>query len=269
VSGRGGSYHQTGAEAEDEAARLRRQAAAIWGRERDALLAAGLAAGQRLLEVGCGPGGVLERVARDLGRAPVGVDLDPQLLVRARAAGPVARADGAALPFADGAFDFVLFRLVLRHAPRRAELLREAARVVRPGGVVCAVDVDESATAFDPEPPAWPALKGALAQSAVRRGGDPFVGRRLRRLLVEAGLVPTQTVALPVTTEDVPPAAFVETMLAPAARTVDPDLLDPAAVRGAWDALREWCTGTAGFGYALGWMAGARKPDDWATRART
>ena len=262
-----GSYRAQGPAAVDETERLRRQAAAVWTRERAALLAAGLERGQRLLDLGCGPGGLCDRLGADLGRTPFGVDLNQDLLRQARSAA-VARADGARLPFRDGVFDFVLLRLVLRHAPARERLLAEGARVLRTGGILCAVDVDEAATAFDPEPASWPALKRALAESAVRRGGDPFVGRRLRRLLAEAGLAEIGTSALPVSTDDLPPGAFVETMLAPAARTVDPDLLDGAAVQRGWDELREWASRPDGFGYALGWMARARKPDGWRTRAR-
>jgi SAM-dependent methyltransferase len=269
VSSGPGSYEADGARAvESETDRLRRQAAAIWGREREALLRLGLARGQRVLDVGCGPGGILALLARDLDRAPFGVDLNQDLLRNATPAGNVARADGAVLPFRDETFDLVLFRLVLRHTSARAKLLAEAARVVRLGGIVCAVDVDEATIAFDPEPPSWPALKAALGASATRRGGDPFVGRRLRRLLLEAGLVDPATVALPVTTDDVAPRAFIETFLAPKARVVDPDLLDGASVQRAWAELSEWASRQNGFGYAVGLMAAARKPDDWASRAR-
>jgi ubiquinone/menaquinone biosynthesis C-methylase UbiE len=270
VSSGPGSYAADGAGAVgSETDRLRRQAAAIWGREREALLRLGLAPGQRVLDVGCGPGGILALLRRELGRAPFGIDLNQDLLRNATPAGHVARADGAMLPFADGTFDFVLFRLVLRHAPAREQLLAEATRVVRAGGIVCAVDVDEAALAFDPEPPSWPALKAALEASASRRGGDPFVGRRLGRLMMAAGLVDPATLALPVTTDDVAPAAFIETFLAPKARVIDPDLLDGASVQSAWAELSEWASRGSGFGYALGFMAGARKPDDWASRPRT
>ncbi len=266
----GGSYRlEDPADPRREGERLRRQAAAVWERERAALRSAGLGPGQRLLDLGCGAGGVLERLGPELGRQPVGVDLNQQLLRQARAgAGHLVRADGARLPFADGVFDFVLLRLVLRHAPARVQLVDEAARVLAAGGVLCAVDVDEAATVFEPEPAGWPALKAALAAAAIRRGGDPFVGRRLRRLLEGAGLRGATTVGLPVSTDDLPPRAFVDTMLAPAARTIDPELLDPAAVRRGWDALGEWASEPGGFGYALGWMAAARKPDDWTARPR-
>ena len=258
-----GGHHDDDAEAE----RLRAQAVVIWNRERDALARAGLMSGMRLLDVGCGPGGALERLAGELGRVPFGIDVSHDFLQRARAVAHSVRADGAALPFADGTFDFVLLRLVLRHAPQRDRMLEEAVRVVRTGGTVAAVDVDEDATVFEPEPRSWPALKRALAGSAIRRGGDPLIGRRLRRLLWDRGLSDPLTIPLPVTTDDLSPAAFVSTMLAPAARVVDPDLLAPAAVEAAWQELSEWASAKSGFGYALGIMAAARKPHGQITRS--
>ena len=266
MTARAGSY-DAGAAPGTEAERLRAQASVVWTREREALARAGLVSGALLLDIGCGPGGVLERLAGDLDRVPFGIDVAPDFLRRARAVAHVARADGGALPFGDGSFDFVLLRLVLRHAPARERLLAEAARVVREGGTVAAIDVDEGATAFDPEPPSWPTLKAALAASAVRRGGDPGVGRRLRRLLLESGLSDPLTILLPVTTDDLPPGAFVPTMLAPAARVVDPDLLPAPQVARAWQDLSEWATTGAGFGYALGILSAARKSHGWRARA--
>jgi len=264
---RSGSYEAGTAGVGDEVERLRAQAAVIWMREREALKRAGLATGMRLLDVGCGPGGVVERLAGDLGRTPFGIDVNQEFLRHARAVAHATRADGAALPFASDSFDFVLLRLVLRHAPERERILAEAARVVREGGIVAAIDVDEGTTVFDPEPPSWPALKKALAASAIRRGGDPFVGGRLRRLLLERGLSDSIDVALPVTTDDLAAGAFVQTLLAPAARVVDPDLMPASAVAAAWSELSEWASVGTGFGYALGFMAAARKPNGWRARA--
>jgi len=244
-----------------EAQRLQQQAASIWAKERAALVSLGLAAGQRVLDLGCGPGGTLQRLQADLPPSlAVGVDLQQGYLARARGSARVVRADATEIPLADQSFDFVFMRLVLRHTPARQRILEEAKRVVRRGGIVCAVDVDEEATAFDPEPPRWAKLKAALAASARRAGGDPIVGRRLPRLMREAGLLDPRVVVLPVTTFDLAAPAFVEVMLAPAARVVDPEFMPAAEVAPAWAELRAWAARGEGLGFALGIMVAGRRP---------
>jgi SAM-dependent methyltransferase len=92
----------------------------------------------RILDAGCGTGGLTRRLATS-GRV-VGVDLSPVAL-RLAATRPglaLARADVATLPFDDCAFDAVVAADVLYHravADDRAALA-ELARVCRPGGVV-------------------------------------------------------------------------------------------------------------------------------------
>lgn len=95
-----------------------------------------LARGRDVLEVGCGTGLVLERVARLSGRA-VGVDLSPGMLAHARARGlEVVEGSATALPFPDASFDVVYAFKVLAHVPDIEVALREMARVTRPGGHV-------------------------------------------------------------------------------------------------------------------------------------
>jgi SAM-dependent methyltransferase len=88
----------------------------------------------RVLEVGCGGGNVLERVA---GRR-VGIDLSPFILGKARRRlGPsalLARGDAMALPFADGVFDRVFCSEVLEHVLEPEAVVREMRRVLAPGG---------------------------------------------------------------------------------------------------------------------------------------
>ena len=103
------------------------QAAAIVGR---------YSAGRETLEVGCGTGLVLERVAASASRAR-GVDLSPGMLARARARGlEVEEAGAHALPFPDASFDVTYSFKVLAHVPGWEACLAEMARVTRPGGHV-------------------------------------------------------------------------------------------------------------------------------------
>jgi SAM-dependent methyltransferase len=96
--------------------------------------------GRATLEIGCGEG----RVARDLGRRGhrvVAVDAAPTLLAAASEADSSAKylvADAAALPFADGAFHLVVAYNALMDIADMPGAVREAARVLEPGGRLCA-----------------------------------------------------------------------------------------------------------------------------------
>ena len=93
-------------------------------------------AGRDVLEVGCGTGLVLARLAPHA-RTATGVDLSPRMLDRARRRGlDVVEADATALPLPDEAFDVVCCFKVLAHVAEIEAALAEMARVTRPGGVV-------------------------------------------------------------------------------------------------------------------------------------
>lgn len=100
------------------------------------LVAEASARGARVLEVGCGTGLILDRVA-SAGRRVAGVDLSRAMLATARSRShPVAQADALRLPFADESFDVACSFKVLAHVPAIREALAEMARVVRPGGAL-------------------------------------------------------------------------------------------------------------------------------------
>jgi SAM-dependent methyltransferase len=101
---------------------------------------AGVAAGQRVLDVGSGPGALsTELVGR--GCAVVAVDPSAPFLDALRERLPdveAARASAEALPFRDGVFDAALAQLVVHFMADPVAGLREMARVTRSGGVVAA-----------------------------------------------------------------------------------------------------------------------------------
>lgn len=102
--------------------------------------AAGLTAGQRILDVACGTGIVARTAADRFGPANVvGVDLNEAMLAvarRVRADIDWRQGDVAALPLPDGAFDAVVCQMALMFFPDRIQALREMARVITPGGTV-------------------------------------------------------------------------------------------------------------------------------------
>lgn len=93
--------------------------------------------GLRLLDVGCGTGHQLERLAQQ-GFHVSGIDGSPEMLARAQTRNPgvdIRQADVEAIPFPDGSFNFVLCIEVLRYLSNPTACLREMARVLRPGGI--------------------------------------------------------------------------------------------------------------------------------------
>jgi ubiquinone/menaquinone biosynthesis C-methylase UbiE len=103
---------------------------------------AGIAAGQGVLDVGCGPGALTAELVRRLGPAAVSaVDPSEPFVDAARARNPgvdVRQAPAEALPFPDGAFDATLAQLVVHFMTDPVAGLTEMARVTRPDGVVAA-----------------------------------------------------------------------------------------------------------------------------------
>jgi ubiquinone/menaquinone biosynthesis C-methylase UbiE len=96
------------------------------------------AAGGDLLEVGCGTGLLLERLAQ-VTRSARGIDLSPGMLEKAQARGlDVCRGSAVDLPYPDASFDVTCSFKVLAHIEPIERALSEMIRVTRPSGVVLA-----------------------------------------------------------------------------------------------------------------------------------
>jgi len=152
---------------------------------------AGVAPGQRVLDVGCGPGALTTELVRRLGPASVvAVDPSPPFVEAARERHPaveVHHAGAEQLPLADGSFDGALAQLVVHFMADPLAGLGEMARVTGQGGVVaaCVWDFEEGGS---PLSLFWqaagevdPDVEGEAQLPGTRRG-------HLAQLLQAAGL---------------------------------------------------------------------------------
>ncbi len=144
----------------------------------------------RVLEVGCGLGILTSAVAsRQADARVVGLERSSEQLANARLHPRVAyvRGDAHALAFCDGHFDLTYCRYVLEHVQQPERVTVEMHRVTKAGGVIAVLENDISLVRLDPPCPAFDAAWLALAAYQRRLGGDPLIGRRLYRLLRQAG----------------------------------------------------------------------------------
>ncbi len=158
----------------------------------------GVGEGWRCLDVGCGPGGItglLSELVGVSGRV-LGLDMNPGFLDAARvgAAGNVEFRLGDAYQtgLAADEFDLVHLRFVASTAGGPARLIREAMRVVRPGGIVALQEPDGGSLHCYPPHADWEQLKGALLGAFAGVGADLELARRLYSVAIEAGLEDVQ-----------------------------------------------------------------------------
>ena len=164
-------------------ARLRQQTAAL----------AGIRAGDRVLEVGCGTGDVALAASAHVGPggAVVGIDPSPEMIAVARS--KAARAGRAvdfqlglieALAFPDATFDVVLSSLMMHHLPveLKRQGLVEIARVLKPGGRLLIVDIKRPT-----------GLLGRALLTLALHGGMEHGVQDLLPLLGAAGFVQVET----------------------------------------------------------------------------
>ncbi len=113
----------------------------VWRRYTEAVLP-WLPGGNRILEVGPGPGVLLARLAERYALA-VGFDLSSGMLWRAQKraqSATLVQGDAAILPFAPNSFDAVTMTFVFSAIPAGPAALRECHQVLRPDGVLALVD---------------------------------------------------------------------------------------------------------------------------------
>jgi len=157
--------------------------------------AAGIRAGQRVLDVACGTGALACAAAERVGRggAVVGLDANADMLAMARRkSGAIEWIDGRAeaLPFPDCGFDVVVSQFGMMFFDDRPAALREMQRVLRPGGrlAVAVCDAVERSAGYGLLAALLQRLFGRQVADAFRAPfalGDPAL---LRSMCTQAAL---------------------------------------------------------------------------------
>jgi SAM-dependent methyltransferase len=145
--------------------------------------------GETAVDVGSGTGEDVVTFAKLAGRA-VGVEPSAGLRAEAvrRAEGSGAEfvdGDAAALPFEDESVDVLRCERVLQHVAGPADVVKEMARVLRPGGRIALIDTDWATAIIHP---ADPGVLHRMVDYFLGQSANPYSGRRLRGLLAGAGL---------------------------------------------------------------------------------
>jgi ubiquinone/menaquinone biosynthesis C-methylase UbiE len=187
------------ARAPEEYERLRAQSR-VWETATTRVLdEVGLAAGERCLDAGCGPGETMRLMAERVGPSGsvTGVDVDATL---GEAAIAMLRDHGhrqcqfaavdvtadAALP--GGQFDLVYARLLLYHLPERVAVLGRLWDAVAPGGHLVVQDYDVRSTDVEPALETVEEFKRVVTAAFSAAGCDVHVGSRLPELFAQAGI---------------------------------------------------------------------------------
>ncbi len=230
------------------------------------LRAAEVTPGCSVLDVGCGTGDMLIGLAMSVdGLQGFGIDASESMIATARsrsepgglpltfAVGDVERLD---LP--DDCFDRVVCSRVLLHLERPAAAIGEMGRVLRPGGRVAIFEPDLDAVLIDSDDLE---VARAVRSQLAGRVRNPDIGRRLRRLLLDAGLSDVEVV----------PHVGVSTSLALVTQQfglfehLESAVAAGEVARGAADAWRAWVEAAEAsqrFWFSLvAFRASARKPE--------
>lgn len=185
-----GSHHQ-------ERQRLAYQASLLDQITDRFLRGAGLGAGMRVLDVGCGLGDVAMLAARILGPRGevIAIDRDPTMLAaaeeraeRARLSVQFVQADVTNLDLGELRVDAAVGRLILMHVPDPVAVVRAADAHVRRGGIVAFQEFTTSATRVHPALPRTQAALDRITETFELVGADSHAGDNLRPTFLRAGL---------------------------------------------------------------------------------
>lgn len=171
----------------------------VWGPLTERFLdRVGVACGARVLDLGCGPGFVVDSLARRVGPTGrvVALDESARWIEHLRQRAP--RTGSASLEITLGriedarlepcSFDLIFARWVLSFPPNADAIVRRLAEALAPGGVLAIQDYQHEGISLYPESPGFRAAIRGTRALYRSRGGDAFIAGRLPGWMRAAGL---------------------------------------------------------------------------------
>ena len=150
-----------------------------------------------LLDCGCGPGSITVDLTERVAPGQVtGIDVGESSIALARELATERKVSNVRfevasvyeLPFPDNTFDAVFSHNMPEHLNDPAKCFQEMHRVLKPGGVIGVRDVDGSGLLVsDPWEEEFKEANGVLLKNWLKTSGTPYMGKRLREYLNEAG----------------------------------------------------------------------------------
>jgi SAM-dependent methyltransferase len=184
---------------EAEAARLRKQVEELAGETRWLLDQLDIQPGARAIDLGCGPGGILDLLSERVGPEGrvVGLEKSEQFVELARTFVAnrrlgnvdILQGDAKETGLPRDSFDVGHARLVLVNVPEPERVIAELVALVRPGGVIASHEADYLPHLCYPPSPAWTRLFEVYETYSRANGIDLFVGRKTYRMFRDAGIV--------------------------------------------------------------------------------
>ncbi len=197
---------------EQEIWRLKNQANTIVPPQSAFLQQLGIKPGMKVLDLACGSGVNSCQIAKFVTPGKViGVDLSKSILAKAELIKArqginnveFYQGDAYQLDFPEASFDFVYVRLLFQHLTHPLEVLKNIHRVLKPGGLLCVLDIDEGWATLYPEPESFTLYRQSFAKMQKKLGGDTFVGRKLGSYLQKTALVEVKTHVEIISSDDI------------------------------------------------------------------
>jgi ubiquinone/menaquinone biosynthesis C-methylase UbiE len=155
----------------------------------------------RLLDCGCGPGTITVGLADAVAPGEVvGIDNGSEQIELARSHAAENNVSNVTfqvasiheIPFPDESFDAVISHNVLEHLEEPMAALKEANRVLKPGGVIGVRDMDADGMIFSPPTPMLKESVEVNVKIWESSSGSPRMGKTLRSLLQQTGFIDVQ-----------------------------------------------------------------------------